>query len=302
MGGVLGKRARELKSVPTDAERELWKHLRREQIGGNKFRRQHPIGSYIVDFVCLEKKLVVEVDGSQHRDRVGYDQARTAWLKDKGYEVLRFWDNEVFSNIGGVKQVIWNTSPPRLDPRPSLDPEVSGPNGQGGRRVKEIAYIGLGSNLGDPKKRLREAINLIAAIPGIKIGGISSLYHTEPVGGPLQTWYYNAAVGVETSLAPEELIAALQRIEGEMGRARGGRNAPRTIDLDILLFGERVVQGDRLTIPHPRMCERRFVLAPMAEIAPGIVHPVKGETMGALLNSLSDVHKVVRKGRFYEDR
>jgi very-short-patch-repair endonuclease len=91
----------------TDAERHLWKHLRLKNVDGFKFRRQHDIGIYIVDFVCLKAHLVVEVDGVQHVDAVEYDFARTAFLKKEGYRVLRFWNNEVLENIDGVLQVIW---------------------------------------------------------------------------------------------------------------------------------------------------------------------------------------------------
>ena len=98
--------ARELRKNLTDAEDELWKHLRNRQISGNKFRRQQPIGKYIVDFVCLEKKLIVEVDGGQHNEQVSYDNERTAWLESQGYRVLRFWNNEVLENVEIVSDSI----------------------------------------------------------------------------------------------------------------------------------------------------------------------------------------------------
>jgi very-short-patch-repair endonuclease len=99
-------RARELRKNLTDAERALWQHLRHRQIGGQRFRRQHPIGPYIVDFFCFEKRLIVEIDGGQHSEQVAYDEERTKWLEARGFRVLRFWNNDVLGNIEGVKQVI----------------------------------------------------------------------------------------------------------------------------------------------------------------------------------------------------
>ena len=307
MGGTLGRRTRELRSDPTDAERELWRHLRRDQFKGYKFRRQHPIGRYIVDFVCLETGTVIELDGVQHRDQKDYDEERTAWLKDKGYTVLRFWDNEVFSNIEGVKKVIWDALTPLPNPPPQGGRGVNGKSPQGGRGVKgeppqggrgeeEIVYIGLGSNLGDPGKNLQEAVDRIAEIPDVRVRKPSTVYRTEPVGGPPQPRFLNAAIGIETSLGPAALLRALRDIERAMGRARGARNSPRTIDLDILLFGRRVMRTPRLTVPHPRLHERRFALAPLAEIAGSVVHPGTGKTVAALLAGLKDTHGVERTG------
>jgi very-short-patch-repair endonuclease len=99
-------KARALRNNPTDAERLLWQHLRLRQIGGHKFRRQQPLGHYIVDFVCLEKRLVVEVDGGHHSEQVVYDRRRSAWLEAEGFRILRFWDHEVLKHIEAVKQVI----------------------------------------------------------------------------------------------------------------------------------------------------------------------------------------------------
>lgn len=293
MGGALKRRARELRIAPTDAERELWRHLRRDQFKGYKFRRQHPIGRYIVDFVCLKAGTIIELDGGQHRAQKGYDDARTSWLKEAGYTVLRFWDNEVFGNIEGVKRAIWDSLPPLPYPPP-----------QGGRGVKEEiqnwgnkstveVFIGLGSNLGDKKKNLKKAVERIAAVPGVRVTKFSPVYRTEPVGGAPQPAYLNAVVGIETALSPGELLRELRGIEKEMGRVRGARNAPRIIDLDILLFG-RVVRTPRLTVPHPRMLGRRFVLAPLAAIAGRAVHPTAGKTIEALLAGLRDTHVVER--------
>lgn len=98
--------ARQLRKNLTDAEKKLWRHLRLKSIGGNKFRRQHPIGTYIVDFVCLEKRLIVELDGGQHGEQIAYDNERTQWLESCGYRVLRFWNNEVFEDVEVVVEVI----------------------------------------------------------------------------------------------------------------------------------------------------------------------------------------------------
>jgi very-short-patch-repair endonuclease len=100
-------KAQELRKDPTEAERLLWQHLRLRQFGGYKFRRQQPLGNYIVDFVCLEKRLVIEVDGGQHNVQVANDKQRAAWIEEQGYRVLRFWNHEVMQNIEAVKVAIW---------------------------------------------------------------------------------------------------------------------------------------------------------------------------------------------------
>ena len=100
-------RVQELRKNLTEAERKLWQHLRLRQLGGCKFRRQHPLGNYIVDFVCLEKRVVIEVDGGQHQAQVIYDTQRTTWIEQQGFRVLRFWDHEVMQSIEAVKEAIW---------------------------------------------------------------------------------------------------------------------------------------------------------------------------------------------------
>ena len=99
-------RAKRLRRSSTDAERKLWRYLRSRQLGGHRFRRQQPLDPYIVDFVCLDSKLVVEVDGGQHTERVGCDERRTRWLESQGFRVLRFWNNQVLTEIEGVMQTI----------------------------------------------------------------------------------------------------------------------------------------------------------------------------------------------------
>ncbi|MDY0106965.1 MAG: 2-amino-4-hydroxy-6-hydroxymethyldihydropteridine diphosphokinase [Giesbergeria sp.] len=134
------------------------------------------------------------------------------------------------------------------------------------------AWIGLGANLGDREAALRAAVRAIAALPGTQVLRTSSLYRSAPVdaGGPD---YLNAVAEIATTLEPHALLAALQAIEHGAGRERPYRNAPRTLDLDILLYGEQRITTPALTVPHPRMAERAFVLRPLAELAPGRVPP-----------------------------
>ena len=134
------------------------------------------------------------------------------------------------------------------------------------------AYIGLGANLGDAPAALRAAVQALAALPGTQVLQCSALYRSAPVDatGPD---YHNAVAAVRTTLAPHDLLAALQAIEAAAGRERPYRNAPRTLDLDILLFGNLALDTPTLTVPHPRLRERAFVLRPLAEIAPERVPP-----------------------------
>ncbi len=139
-------------------------------------------------------------------------------------------------------------------------------------RARVTAYIGLGANLGDPQPAVVQAIAAIAAIPDLELIAQSSLYRTAPVdsSGPD---YINAVVQVFTSLTAPDLLSALQSIEKQAGRERPYFNAPRTLDLDLLLYGEASIQSERLTVPHPRMGQRAFVLLPLAEIAAELVLP-----------------------------
>lgn len=113
-------KAKELRKKPTDAERVLWKHLRLRQIGGYKFRRQQPIGQYIVDFVCLEKRLIIELDGGYHAEQIAYDSKRDRWLEKQGFCILRFWDNQVLKETESVKEVIYRALSGQLDVPPTL--------------------------------------------------------------------------------------------------------------------------------------------------------------------------------------
>ncbi|HEY6412297.1 MAG TPA: 2-amino-4-hydroxy-6-hydroxymethyldihydropteridine diphosphokinase [Edaphobacter sp.] len=157
--------------------------------------------------------------------------------------------------------------------------------------MKKLAAIALGSNLGsqfgDREANLWEAVERIRELGTVK--AVSSIYDTEPVGYLDQPRFLNAAVLLETSIEPSELMRALLRIEQTMGRERMGAVAkgPRVIDLDLLLYGQVVMNTTELTLPHPEMMERRFVLEPLAEIAPGLVHPVLGLTVREMLARVS---------------
>lgn len=141
------------------------------------------------------------------------------------------------------------------------------------------AAIGLGSNLGQPRGHLARALAALARVPGIRIIDVSPLYATAPVGGPVQRDYLNLVAIVDTSLAPRALLAQLHAIERRAGRRRdpaAPRNAPRTLDLDLLLYGRRRARHHELALPHPRMHERAFVLRPLADVAPAAMIPGRG--------------------------
>ncbi len=161
--------------------------------------------------------------------------------------------------------------------------------------MEECAYIGLGSNQGDRELRLLTAIAELGRLPGTRVTALSNFYETEPVGGVPQEHFYNAAVRISTGLPPLELLAALKRLETVVFQRKPAVHwGPRSMDLDILIYGDLVLSDDRLTIPHPRLAERRFVLQPLADIAPSLVHPVLGRSIAELLASLTSTDKVVR--------
>ena len=146
------------------------------------------------------------------------------------------------------------------------------------------AYIGLGANLGDREANIRRALDVLDADPRVTITRRSSLIETDPVGGPAgQPRFFNGVAELATELSPQDLAALLHAIETQLGRQRRGPNAPRTIDLDLLLYDDLCLETDALTIPHPRMHERRFVLAPLAEIAPSARHPICDRTAREML-------------------
>jgi len=131
-----------------------------------------------------------------------------------------------------------------------------------------LAYIGLGTNLGERRANLDRALSLLAASPGVRLLRAARVYETAPVGYTAQPRFLNTVAEVETDLSPADLLAVLQRIEAELGRVRTVRWGPRTIDLDLLLYDDLTLDDPALTIPHPRMAERAFVLVPLAELIP----------------------------------
>jgi 2-amino-4-hydroxy-6-hydroxymethyldihydropteridine diphosphokinase len=139
------------------------------------------------------------------------------------------------------------------------------------------AYVGVGANLGDRRATIERAIELLRAVPGVELLAVSFLRETDPVGFEEQPRFLNGAVELETTLEPRELLDQLLRIERELGRTREGpRFGPRTIDLDLLVYGDARLDEQGLTIPHPRLHERRFALEPLAELAPELEIPGRG--------------------------
>ncbi len=154
-------------------------------------------------------------------------------------------------------------------------------------------YIGLGSNLGDPVSELRAGASELLD-RGVAIARRSSLYRTEPVDSESEAWFINAVFEFRFAGTARDLLDICRAVENARGRERRVRNGPRTLDLDLLLASELVVASQDLTIPHPRLHLRRFVLVPMVEIAPDVIHPVKKRTMGELLSECAD-ESVVQK-------
>ena len=154
-------------------------------------------------------------------------------------------------------------------------------------------FIGLGSNLGDRRANILDALERIRKLPQTRITKESSLYESEP-HGDAKTWFVNGVIEVETMLSPENLLKKLKVIEGAMGRKRvkGKRWGSRIIDLDILLYGSLVVKKRTLKIPHPELANRRFVLLPLSELGPQLIHPVLQASVSELLASVKDLKKV----------
>ena len=150
--------------------------------------------------------------------------------------------------------------------------------------MPQLAYLSLGSNVGDRVAHLRDAIARLESIG--RVVSVSSFYETEPVEVTDQPWFLNCAVGLETALTAEQLMARLLQIEQEMGRRRVQKKGPRTIDIDILLFDDLILDSPDVTIPHPAMQERRFVLEPLAEIAAEARHPGMKKTIREMLEEL----------------
>jgi 2-amino-4-hydroxy-6-hydroxymethyldihydropteridine diphosphokinase len=162
-------------------------------------------------------------------------------------------------------------------------------NGQ----VQKTVYLSMGSNLGDRETNLRDAIVKLGELG--EVTAVSSFYETEPVEFTQQPWFLNCAVELQTEKMPRQLLTAMLKIEQEMGRKRLQPKGPRLIDIDILLFGNLVVNDPKLTIPHPAMHERKFVLEPLVEIAPDARHPVLKKSIRELRDQLPSGPPVVRR-------
>ena len=145
-------------------------------------------------------------------------------------------------------------------------------------------YLSLGSNVGDREGNLRKAVERLAS-DDVRVLRRSRIYETEPVDYEDQAWFLNQVVEADTALFPMQLLTRIGRVEHELGRVRTRRNGPRTIDIDIVLYAAAVVNTPRLEIPHPRMAERRFVLVPLAELAPKLRHPVTHRSVHQMLES-----------------
>jgi 2-amino-4-hydroxy-6-hydroxymethyldihydropteridine diphosphokinase len=158
------------------------------------------------------------------------------------------------------------------------------------------AFVGLGSNLGEREAMIRLALEQLAQVPDTTLVRASSLYDTEAVGDTEQPNFLNAVAEVETRLSPRQLLWNLLLIERRLGRVRTRRWGPRTIDLDLLLFGDQVLDEPGLQVPHPELIRRSFVLVPLVELDPLVVHPQTGETMLAHLSRLSGTRPPVKQG------
>lgn len=150
--------------------------------------------------------------------------------------------------------------------------------------MHKIVYLSLGSNLGDRAANLRTALHDLGELGAV--AAVSSFYETEPVELAAQPWFLNCAAKLDTEKMPRQLIAGILAIEQRMGRQRRQKNGPRIIDIDILLFGTSLIDAPSLTVPHPKLHERRFVLEPLVEIAPDVRHPVFKRTMRELRDAL----------------
>ena len=163
-----------------------------------------------------------------------------------------------------------------------------------------IAYIGLGSNMGDKVANLKKAVEELGKVPGNKVLAVSSFYKTEPVGDVEQDWFINAALKLETTLTPRELLNKLLDIEKDLGRVREIKWGPRIIDLDILLYDNLVIDEEGLVIPHPYLHERGFVLSPLAEIAQEGIHPKLKKSISELIKGSHDNYKIENIGGLSE--
>lgn len=155
-------------------------------------------------------------------------------------------------------------------------------------RKKHVSYIGLGSNMGEREEYLYGAIEALNAHPEIEVKKISTFIETKPYGNEKQDDFLNGAIKIETMLSPIQLLDVCQKIEDDFGRERTEQWGPRTLDIDILIYDDQIIETERLVIPHPDMMNRDFVLRPMKEIAPSFMHPVTGKTMGRMMVELHE--------------
>ena len=165
--------------------------------------------------------------------------------------------------------------------------------------IMVAVYLGLGSNLGDREDNLRRAVSLLSRRASLI--ALSSVYEAEPWGYASQPAFFNMACLLETSLSPQDLLELAQSVERDLGRVPSFRYGPRVIDVDILLYGDEVIEAPLLQVPHPRLWQRAFALTPLAEIAPGLAHPVLGASIADLLEgvAVSDREGVVILGSLF---
>ncbi len=160
-----------------------------------------------------------------------------------------------------------------------------------------VCHIGIGSNLGDALQNCKDAIESISRLSSVTLIQPSSFYKTEPVGDIKQEYFINAVVEIKTTLAARELLVSLQMIEKQMGRQRDVKGGPRIIDLDMIFYGQEIIREKGLTVPHPEMHKRRFVLEPLNEIASYFIHPVFGVSVRGLKERLDGTKSVERIGQ-----
>lgn len=161
--------------------------------------------------------------------------------------------------------------------------------------MRETVYIGFGSNVGDRVDFCDRAVTLLSLLPHSQVTGVSLLYETEPVddgAAPGPGWFLNGVVQLETDVTPNSLLAVIREIERSLGRDQDNRSGPRTMDLDLLLYGERVITDSDLVVPHPRLHQRRFVLMPLSELDPLLVHPVRRRSVNQMLAEVDDPSEV----------